>query len=144
MSDFQNGFREGRSTESSTHSLTSFIESAFDERKVCAAAFLDIKSAFESAWHPAFIASLVKRSCFGSLLKILQRFLSKRVAAISVQDSTFSKSACLGCTQGRVLSPFLWNMFVDDLLRLTFDILQCLRRRHYHCNISQRPRNCYL
>ena len=65
MSDFQNGFREGRSTESSTHSLTSFIESAFDERKVCAAAFLDIKSAFESAWIQVSFESEIplQKSC---------------------------------------------------------------------------------
>jgi hypothetical protein len=121
ISDFQHGFREGRSTDSAAHSLTFFIESAFVERKVCAAAFLDIKSAFDSAWHPAIIASLAKRSCPGSLLKIVQSFLSNRVAVISVQDSTFSKSISLGCPQGGVLSPFLWNMLVDDLIRLTFD-----------------------
>jgi hypothetical protein len=63
MSDFQHGFREGRLTESAAHSLISLTESAFDERKVCAAKYLDIKSAFDSAWHPAIIASLVKRFC---------------------------------------------------------------------------------
>ena len=34
ISDYQHGFREGRSTESAAHSLTSVIESAFAEHKV--------------------------------------------------------------------------------------------------------------
>jgi len=65
----------------------------------------------------------VKRSCPGYLLKIVQNFLSNRVAAISVHDSTFTKPVFLGCPQGGVLSPFLWNILVDDLLRLEFDFL---------------------
>jgi hypothetical protein len=49
ISDYQHGFREGRSTESAAHSLMSVVESAFAEHKVCAATFLYIKSAFDSA-----------------------------------------------------------------------------------------------
>jgi hypothetical protein len=93
ISDFQHGFREGKSTESAAHSLTSFIESAFEERKVCAAAFLDIKSAFDSALHPAinretFLPQLPHKNCaelslqqscchIGPVLHFLQISLSR-------------------------------------------------------------------
>jgi hypothetical protein len=99
ISDFQNGFREGRSTETAAHSLISFVETGFEEKKVSAAAFLNIKSAFDSAWHPAIIAALAIRSCLSYLLKLVQSFLTNRTAVFSVQNATFSKSVSFGCPQ---------------------------------------------
>jgi hypothetical protein len=45
----QHCLRGNRSTETAAHSLVSFIESAFSEKKVCATIFLEIKSTFDSA-----------------------------------------------------------------------------------------------
>jgi hypothetical protein len=120
LSHNQHGFRESHSTETAAHSLTSFIESAFLERKTCAAAFLDIKSAFDSAWHPAIIAALSKRSCPVYLTKTVSSFLSNRKAIFSIGDEPYVKMVHIGCPQGGVLSPFLWNLLVDDLLRTVF------------------------
>ncbi|KAI9560547.1 hypothetical protein GHT06_011489 [Daphnia sinensis] len=82
ISTNQHGFRENRSTETAAHSLISFIEVAFTERKVCASAFLDLKSAFDSAWHPAIISALAKRSCPNYLIKIIHSFLSNRLVKL--------------------------------------------------------------
>nr|CAH0109609.1 unnamed protein product [Daphnia galeata] len=76
----QHGFRKNRSTGTAAHQLVSFIESAFSEKKVCATAFLDIKSAFDSAWHPAILTALAGRGCPTYLLKMVNSFLSKRQA----------------------------------------------------------------
>ena len=57
LSPDQHGFREAKSTKTAGHALVSHIESGFDE-KISACAFLDIKSAFDSAWHPAIISAL--------------------------------------------------------------------------------------
>lgn len=56
-------FRENRSSETAAHYLVCHIEEALSEQKVCALAFLDIKSAFISAWHPAIISDLANRAC---------------------------------------------------------------------------------
>jgi hypothetical protein len=45
----QHGLRGNRSTETAAHSLEFYIESVFSKKKVCATAFLEIKSAFDSA-----------------------------------------------------------------------------------------------
>lgn len=116
----QHGFRENRSTETAAHSLVSFIESAFSEKKVCATAFLDIKSAFDSAWHPAILAALAGRGCPSYLLKTVNSFLSNRQACFVINDHTLKRRVNLGCPQGGVLSPFLWNVLIDDLLRTSF------------------------
>jgi hypothetical protein len=116
----QHGFRENRSTETAAHSLVSFIESSFSEQKVCASAFLDIKSAFDSAWHPAIISALAIRACSAYLVKIAHSFLTNRQACFYINEHCLKKSVNLGCQQGGVLSPFLWNLLVDDLLRIPF------------------------
>ncbi|EFX81138.1 hypothetical protein DAPPUDRAFT_242637 [Daphnia pulex] len=43
------------------------VRTAFSEKKVYATAFLDIKIAFDSAWHPApaILAGLAGRGCPG-------------------------------------------------------------------------------
>jgi hypothetical protein len=62
--------------------------------------------------------------CFGhTLLSCLPlkngpEFLNQHNA---VQNATLSKSVSLGCPQRGVLSPFLWSILVDVLLRLSFD-----------------------
>lgn len=120
ISTSQHGFRANHSTETAAHTLVSFIEDAFSENKVCATAFFDIKSAFDSAWHPAIIHALAKRACPNYLIKIISSFLSNRQACFSVKEHTHTSFVKLGCPQGGVLSPLLWNLLVDDLLRLTF------------------------
>jgi hypothetical protein len=84
LNDCQHGFRENRSTDSAAHSFISFIESAFSEKKVAAAAFLDIKSAFDSAWHPAIIAALSSRGFPTYLVNIISSFLKNRSAVLSI------------------------------------------------------------
>ena len=120
LSSNQHGFREGKSTESAAHSLVSPIETGFAARQNSACAFLDIKSAFDSVWHTAIIAALVKRSCPLYLLKIVGNFLADRTALLSHRGVNFRKSLSLGCPQGGVMSPFLWIILIDDVLRQQF------------------------
>lgn len=120
LSDHQHGFRAGRSTETAGHSLVSYIEDGFSKKLFSAAAFLDIKSAFDCAWHPAIIAALSKRSCPIHLLKIVKSFLSDRCAQMAHRGALVEKQLNVGCPQGGVLSPFLWNIMIDDILRIVF------------------------
>ena len=120
FSEDQHGFRAGKSTETAAHSLSSFVESGFSNKCYSAAVFLDIRSAFDSAWHPAILAALSKRSCPLYLLKIVNSFLVDRCASLSHMGSSFVKKVDIGCPQGGVLSPFLWNVMIDDILRIKF------------------------
>ena len=86
-----------------------------------ACAFLDIKSAFDAAWHPAVLAALIRRGCPAYLVKLVASFLSNRLALLAHKGSTASFTINLGCPQGGVLSPFLWSVLIDDVLRLNFD-----------------------
>ena len=100
----QNGLRENRSTDTTAHSLVSFIESVFSEKKICTTAFFDIKS--DSAWHPAILAALTGRGCPRHLLKMVNSFFSNRQVCFVINGHTLKRRFILGCPQGGVLSPF--------------------------------------
>ena len=48
------------------------------------------------------------------------RFLFSQKSNLLVDGTQHIKTLHLGCHQGGVLSPFLWNLLVDGLLRLSF------------------------
>ena len=138
----QHGFRSGFSTETASLSLTSLIESNKIKKIVTCCAFLDIKSAFDTAWHPAILNGLISKSCPAFLVKLLANFLSSRSCLLSSPLASRVTNIELGCPQGSVLSPFLWNILLEDLLCLKFpfpfcfiayadDIVVCTMHKEY-------------
>ena len=120
VSDNQHGFMDGKSTETAVHSLVDFVETNFESKQVTACALIDIKSAFDSAWHQAILAALIRRGCPNYLVRLVSIFLSNRKVTLSHNGSKVESDVNLGCPQGGVLSPFLWVILIDDLLRLNF------------------------
>lgn len=59
FSQDQHGFTTGKSTESASHALVSFVEEGFATNICLAGVFLD-KRTFGSAWHPVILGVLIK------------------------------------------------------------------------------------
>ena len=89
------------------HSLVSFVENGFHARQHTACAFLDLKSAFDTAWLPAILNALHKRLCPPYLIRLVRDFLQNRPASLSHGGAGINVNINLGCPQGGVLSPFL-------------------------------------
>jgi ribonuclease HI len=121
FSDRQHGFREGKSTESAAHQLSTFIEEGFSKKHSTATAFIDIQSAFDKAGHQAILAALERNDCPTYLVRIIASFLQCRRATLCHGSSSFSVNLHAGCPQGSVLSAFLWLVLVNDVLELRFD-----------------------
>ena len=145
ISKNQHGFLAGKSTETAGRALVEFISTGFESKQPTACAFLDIKSAFDSAWHPAILMALLKRKCPLYLTRMISSFLTNRNAVISHGTENLQVKLSLGCPQGGVLSPFLWNVVLDDVLRLVFpfdylliayadDLAVAARHKAIHCN----------
>ncbi len=143
LSPNQHGFRSGFSTEKATFSLTSLIENNRKSKVTTCCAFLDIKSAFDAAWHPAILNCLISKNCPAFLVKLLANFLSSRTSTLSSPLASRVTDIELGCPQGSVLSPFLWNILLEDLLCLNFpfpfpfiayadDIVVCTMQKDYN------------
>ena len=118
LSENQHGFRAGRSTETALHALVAGIVESFASRAVTACLFLDIKSAFDVAWPSGIVAALGRKGCPGYLIRIIKDFLSGRKAVMKNQAKELLVDVTVGCPQGSLLSPFLWNILIDDLLRI--------------------------
>lgn len=86
-----------------------------------ATAFLDIKSAFDCAWHPAILQALAHKSCPPYLICMVHSFLSNRRATLLGAGTEHTVHLENGCPQGSVLSPILWITLMDKVLRITLD-----------------------
>ena len=96
------------------------IETGFANNSQTLAVFLDIKAAFDNAWHPAILHQLIEKDCPAYLIHLLKSFLKDREVEIHCRNGTHSKTMSKGTPQGSVLSPFLWNLVIDNGIRCTF------------------------
>ena len=84
--------------------------------------FLDISGAFHKTWHPLVLKKLIDVNCPKVYLSILKNYLSDRKITLEYGGVSVSKVLSCGCPQGGVLSPFIWNLYIDGLLRMLEDI----------------------
>ncbi len=86
----------------------------FRKKEFTASAFVDIKAAFDSAWHPAIIAALIKKNCPLYLVRIIGDYLANGKAQINIEGRETDFTT--GCPQGDgILSAFLWITLIDDV-----------------------------
>ena len=107
----QAGFRTGFSTL--THALVSHESSRLFSIKV----FIDLKQAYDRVLVALVLRKLHGRSCPPSLLYLFNSLFSEcssRVVIYGQQSRTFRRQR--GLLQGSPLSPFLFNIFIDDLV----------------------------
>ena len=118
FSENQHGFRSGKSTVTALQALIKQASHGFNMKAFTACALLDIQGAFDNTWHDSIIANLEKNNCPRYLNKMIQSFLSERTAVMQLHETEITVDIERGCPQGSTLSPMLWNIVIDDALRL--------------------------
>jgi hypothetical protein len=120
LSPNQHGFSQEKSTKTASHSFVSFCEATKANNCVTVCAFLDIKSTFDAAWHQEIISALDSWKYPRYMTRLILGFLSDSTANLSLGSTVSSVRVDLGCPQGGVLSPILWSVLIEDVLRLKF------------------------
>ncbi|CAH2083495.1 unnamed protein product [Euphydryas editha] len=116
LSDCQHEFTRGRSTVSALRSIFSVARES--SSKYVQNIFLDISVAFDNAWWPMILLKSKRGGCPPNIYRMLVDYFIDRRVGMFMGHTVVWKAATMGCPQGSVLGPTLWNVLMDDLLRL--------------------------
>jgi retron-type reverse transcriptase len=111
----QFGFRERHSTTLQCMRLTDHITLNINNKMSTAAVFLDIEKAFDTTWHTGLLYKLSKLQFYTCVIKLISQFLSERKFRVSVEgEMSTPREMQAGMPQGSVLSPTLYNLYIND------------------------------
>ncbi|KAL5015362.1 hypothetical protein ScPMuIL_009632 [Solemya velum] len=116
LNDSQNGFRHGRSTIEHLHSLTTIIETRKLQQKSTYCAFVDFKKAYDRIDRHLLWEKLQFYGLDGNFLSALKAIYSNTRCCVRVNGiCTEWFDVTCGLKQGCLLSPLLFNLFINDL-----------------------------
>ena len=115
----QFGFKKGVSTETALHKIVHKIEKRIANKGYVLGTFLDIEGAFDNVSFGAISKALYDSPIDSTTAGWITNMVANRHVTIEFKGVTKRIRVRRGCPQGGVLSPFLWNLIVDDLLNYT-------------------------
>ncbi len=121
LSKKQYGFRRGCSTIAAVHKLVRKIEFAILNQGMALGTFLDIEGAFDNVSFDAISKALDSKCESKGVNRWIMSMIHSRRITVELHGEKKVIVIKKGCPQGGILSPFLWNLVVNELLEYTRD-----------------------
>jgi ribonuclease HI len=113
----QHAFQQGKSTETALHDIVSLAEKTFSDKEFMITTFIDIEGAFDNVSFDAILSSIRNHGYYHLVQRWIASMLISRNITLCTTNTAVTVYATRGTPQGGVLSPLLWLIVVNDLLR---------------------------
>eukprot|EP00794_Sanderia_malayensis_P019589 gene19589-biopygen14545 len=117
LSEMQAGFRKDRSTTEQITNLRLICEKSRNHKRVICHNFIDFKKAFDRVWHEALWHTLRKHNIGEHITRIIKSLYEDAKTKVMTGEK-FSDwfKASVGVRQGCILSPTLFNLFLERIM----------------------------
>ena len=137
LSSNQSGFRPKHNTITATVRVVNDITNALDNRKYCAALFIELSKAFDTVDHAILLGKLSSIGLELDACRWFHDYLKDRSQAVRV-DGIQSEPLELvkGVPQGSILGPLLFTLYINNIgdeisVKLIYMLMTRLTK-HYH------------
>jgi ribonuclease HI len=113
----QHAYQRGNSTMTAFHSLISFIESTLEAGEIALAVIADIEGAFDRATFESFEIAAEYHDIDPLLIRWILSMLKNRTLIANLKQKIVKMRPTKGCPQGGVISPLIWLLISDSLIR---------------------------
>ena len=114
----QFGFKKGIGCNKAIYSVKSTTQSFTKADSTVNLGCLDLSKAFDKVNHHGLLLKLMERKTPTLIVKLLENWFSKSSSQVwSNNELSSRRDLRCGLRQGGVLSPFLFSVYVDDLLK---------------------------
>ena len=118
LCDEQGGFRTSRGCPDQLFILQEVLSSRAERKRPTYVAFLDVRSAYDRVWRNGLWVRLHQSGVRGKVWRMLRAMYQRVRRAVLVDGQrTGEFDVEVGVSQGSVLSPLLYSVFIDGLIR---------------------------